>query len=264
VPAVPATGSTSTARAAITSSLPACAGRERIDITQRPGGLAIGLAPMLRRAWLTALPLVLSACFMARTDARVRPGFHVGVAAAEAWTPSARSHLDEEFPDESMPYERDAANLRTFGELRLAYGFDRHTELSWRAGMIAPTPADPYQYDHYDAYPGALELFVGVLDRGPWHVGLGLETIGAELVVTHELSPASALTLSLHTTTYEANAQAAFVRTYADFDLAAFAGVVTPAWGEDRLHVREDFCWEGCNQTTAGAFALFGLSLTSH
>jgi hypothetical protein len=218
---------------------------------------------MLRLAWWAALALALPACFIARTDARVRPGFHAGVAAAEAWTPTARSTQEEEFPDDSMPYERDAANLRTIGEMRLAYGFNGHTELSWGAGMIAPTPADPYQYDRYDTYLGPIELFVDFLDRGPWHLGFGLETIGAELVVTHELSPASALTLSLHATTYEANAQAAFVRTFAAFDLAAFAGVVTPAWGGDRLPVREEFCLEGCNQTTSTAFALVGLSLTS-
>jgi hypothetical protein len=219
---------------------------------------------MLRLACLTSLVFLLPACFLARTDARVRSGFHVGVAAAEAWTPGARSHLEEEFPDESLPHERDAANLRTMGELRLAYGFNRHAELSWRAGLIAPTPADPYQYDRYDAYPGALELFVDFLDQGPWHLGFGLETIGAELVATRELSPASALTLSLHATLTEANAQVAFVRTFADADVAAFVGVITPAWGVDAVPVRGSFCWEACNDTTSTSFALVGISITSH
>jgi hypothetical protein len=218
---------------------------------------------MLRLASLTALVLVLPACYMARTDARVRPGLHVSVAAAEAWTPSARSTLDEEFPDESLPHERDAANLRTVAEARVAYAWNRHVELSWGAGMIAPTPRDPYQYDRHDYYPGKLELYVDFLDRGPWHLGFGLAAIAAELVVTRELSPTSAVTLAINSTTYSGNAQASYVRTFASFDLAAFAGVVT-GWGEDALHVRSDVCLDACNHTTADAMALFGLSLTSH
>ena len=69
----------------------------------------------------------LGACFMARQDARIRPGGQVGVTSVVMYTPDAITQ-NPDAPLRGIPDENDASNVRGLTELAFVPG--RHA-VTW-------------------------------------------------------------------------------------------------------------------------------------
>jgi hypothetical protein len=87
-------------------------------------------------ALVALITLASSGCgYVLRSDARVRPGFHVSAVAAELSTPDAYT----ENPDTmltGLPEVQDASNLRSYAEMQLGYGVDRF-DVTWHAPLVS-------------------------------------------------------------------------------------------------------------------------------
>jgi hypothetical protein len=211
---------------------------------------------------LYLVALTASGCVLARTDARVRHGFQVGVAAAEAWTPDAETDNADSFLT-GEPEHNDASNLRGFGELQVRYGFER-VDVTLHAPALAWSNRSDYVYGghRYFFYPGQLDLFVDAIDSGAWHVGAGVSTsLAAQVVFTRELSSAAAVSLTGAVSVNGLQAQASFVYATASFDVTTFVSAVDPGWRNDRRFYLGKPCFESCDSVTAGTFGLLGVSV---
>jgi hypothetical protein len=151
---------------------------------------------MGRRLALVA-PCLLGACFMARQDARIRPGGQIGVTTVAMYTPDAVT----ENPDaglRGLPPRNDASDVRGYTEITLAYGWKR-VELRWHIPTLRWNATNDFLFtDHNvdgpDPLVGSLELYLQLVHYGRLFAGVGVESArGGYAVVTGELGPRDAI-----------------------------------------------------------------------
>ena len=152
----------------------------------------------MRRELALIAPCLLGACFMARQDARIRPGGQVGVTSAVMYTPDAVTFN----PDSDIDHN-DASNVRGITELHVAYGWKR-AELRWHIPTVRWNASDDHPTDgekHVDVLnplSGNIELYVQLVHDGPVFAGVGVESARAgHAVITGELGPSDAFSLTL-------------------------------------------------------------------
>jgi hypothetical protein len=209
-------------------------------------------------------------CFAARTDARVKPGFHLAAAAAAVWTPDAETtNPDAELRD--IAETHDAARARAVGELQVAYAGSR-VELRWHAPVLTWAAENDFVFEHRRLdifYVGRIDLYVLAGQRGPWHYGFGGELglpLGLHAAVTRELSPGTALTLTAGPKIADeamVQAQLALVVASSHVDLAVFAGLWTVPGGDVVLRSQsyDPSMLDGASHVDARTLVLVGMSV---
>ena len=224
-----------------------------------------------------------SACFTARTDARIRPGGQIGLTSVVMHTPDAHSYYPER---DVQPDHSDASNVRGFVQLHLAYGWDR-VELRWRPRLLAwarndfPLADEASWLDGPDTTFLAFELYIQFLRYGGWTAGIGTDFVSGQLVATRELSPRHAVSATLRATYRKAAPGEGLERTgifqpqlsYVlsidpDHDLTLFAALVLQVGSRRPTTVRYDrgFDPEPRDYSYVEAYdlALFGASIDWH
>lgn len=203
---------------------------------------------MRRAGPALGLALALTACAVARTDARIRPGWGVAVTTAFARTPDATTTNNLGL-GRDVPPRNDASNLRGNVDLAVVHG-GRWVELRWHLPALqwsarrdfpdSGRVSGPHQYDAL----GWLELYLRLTDgTGPWHAGIGIdEGLGGQLAVTYAPSPRHAVTVAVRGYLQRVgNAQLSYALGLGRWRLAAFVGVVVT--GKDGVLIRANEQW---------------------
>jgi hypothetical protein len=215
------------------------------------------------RSSLVCLQLaLLSACGVLRTDARIRQGVHAGAASNVVWTPEAKITV----PDERLgvPKYQDGANFRGHSELQLGYGWGRG---DFTLHLLFHGWTSPHDYSSSDRSvvlprPMALDLYRLVAERDGWSFGIGYTLpLYAYGVVTRELSPSHAVTLTLASGVSIARAQLAWSVRSPHLDVALFAGATARHDGDelDLSPSPPDY-----NLDVGPYYLSFGLKITAH
>jgi hypothetical protein len=221
-----------------------------------------------------------SACFTARTDARIRPGGQIGVGTTVMHTPDAHTY----YPVHDVPpAHSDASDVRGFVELHAAYGWNR-VELRWHPRILAWAPDDFPLSEAIGSIDGPdstflrFELYIQVLRYGGWTAGLGADFRSGQAVVTHELSPRHALTATFRAYFIGKEGgersgllqpQLSYVWSIApDHDLTFYAALLRHVGGGPPITVRYSNGFEAMPQdrhhVDAYDMALFGASIDWH
>jgi hypothetical protein len=155
----------------------------------------------MRRELALIAPCLLGGCFMARQDARIRPGGQTGVTSVVMYTPGAVTHNSDSSLT-GVPDRNDAANVRGITELHVAYGWKR-AEFRWHIPTVRWNSSKDYlgdweeKIDVLNPLSGAIELYVQLVNRSPVTAGIGVESArGGYAVITGELGPTDAVSLT--------------------------------------------------------------------
>ncbi len=194
------------------------------------------------------MALAATACVTARSDARIVRGGRVGLTTTIMATPDANTWT----PDAillGVPENYDAAPARLIVEPYAAYGW-RRVELLVRAPSLRRASRSDYAAGDGPTQIAAavvLDLYVKLVERGPWHGGLGLETAGGGYAVaTYQWARDHAISLTTRAIYTERDGSKAMPRhdvqlqgqvayTYdaAPWQLTGFVGILTLAGSGD-------------------------------
>ena len=194
------------------------------------------------------MALAATACVTARSDARIVRGGRLGLTTTIMATPDANTWTPDAILG-GVPENYDAAPARLIVEPYVAYGW-RRVELLLRAPSLRRASRSDYPASDGPTQLGAavmLDLYVKLVERGPWHAGLGLETAGgAYAVATHQWARDHAISLTtraiytgrdgsrampLHNV--QLQGQVAYTYDAAPWQLTGFVGVITHAGAGD-------------------------------
>jgi hypothetical protein len=143
----------------------------------------------------------LGGCFMARQDARIRPGGQVGVTSVVMYTPDAETTNPDNVLT-GLPPENDASDVRGLTEVTIAYGWKR-AELRWQIPTVRWNATNDFLFDEANVGTmnplfGDLDLYIQLVNRAPVFAGVGLESAGGGYaVVTGELGPSDAVSATV-------------------------------------------------------------------
>jgi hypothetical protein len=236
----------------------------------------------MRRVLAAIAPCLLGACFMARQDARIRPGGQIGITSVVMHTPDALTWN----PDSSLrgiPEETDASNVRGLTELTIAYGGKR-VELRWHVPFLRWTTTEDFvgdtsKFSVPNPLAGGFELYLLLVKDGPVSAGIGIETArGGHAVITGELDPDNAVSLTVRACyggkerqDYSGlfQAQVSYTHTLdADHDLRFFVSAVTFTGDKEPIAIRiqgEGYLDAGGRSyVIADTFSLIGASIDWH
>ena len=230
---------------------------------------------------LLAIPLVIlvASCLHARSDARIRPGGQIGLASSVMWTPDAEVEYNDSV---ESPSRTESADFRAAHHLWIAYGWKRvelryhYPFLKWTAGDDYPEYMRPQHVEYGVPLVAWLELYVQVVQDGPWHVGLGAETVpGGYAIATYVIGPGDAISVTARGTYGGSDdgdlvalgqGQLAYTRRLdPDHDLNVF---VSGLWaGGDRVPINQDGDYldpGDYSRVSAGTIGILGASIDWH
>lgn len=246
----------------------------------------------MRRELALIAPCMVGACFMARQDARIRPGGQTGVTTAVLYTPDAFTDNNDDSIGVQQPTRLDASDVRGLTEITIAYGWKR-AELRWHFPAIGWNATNDWfeddpNVDVRNPLAMDIELYLQLVNQGTVFAGIGLESArGGYGVVTGELDPEDAISATVRAiyggaeTYYPGNddvgierhtvqlqAQVSFTHVLdAKHDLGLFVSAVTFRGDADPVPVRDSDNYipgPGADHVFAKSFWMFGASIDWH